>query len=313
MVTVGSRPGDNGSSGTHTVVVHVLAAGLLPALLSAVLIAGCSQESAPSAIRDPVTEGPDHVGPMTDLHIECVGEGSPTVVLIAGLNTSGEVFTDLAGRLAGTTRTCWYDRACIGSSPQQAPEWPDPSPASQAGDLRGALTQQGIEGPYVVLGWSYGGIVAQAFVTQHRDVSVGLVLEDTSVREQFTEPVLMEVDDEVGVHWTEGGRDIDVEELRAQLLDLNFRKMPLVVLSQDASGIWGKAWLGFHDDLAARSRDGVHVVGIGSGHAMHEDVPDLVATAVEAVVAAAVDDAALGDCAEHFADAGGQCRDLDRP
>jgi pimeloyl-ACP methyl ester carboxylesterase len=223
------------------------------------------------------------------------------------------VFADLAGRLAATSRTCWYDRAGFGSSPPQAAEWPDPSPASQAGDLGAALGQQGIVGPYVVLGWSYGGMVAQTFATQRRDDVVGLVLEDTSVREQFTEPLLMDVDEEVGVHWAEGGRNIDLAELKGQLYDLNFRGVPLVVLSQDARGTWGGAWLGFHDDLAARSREAVHVVGVGSGHVMHEDVPDLVVAAVEAVLVTARGTGDLGDCDTRFTDAGGRCRVVSRP
>lgn len=280
-------------------------------MLTGLLVTGCSQESGPSAAptATPVTQpDTDRLGPMTDLHVECQGEGSPTVVLIAGLNTSGEVFTDLAGRVGGTTRTCWYDRAGIGSSPAQAAEWPDPSPASAATDLHASLAEQQVPGPYVVLGWSYGGMVAQAFATRFRDETVGLVLEDTSVRAQFIEPVLMDVDEELGVRWAEGGRELDVEELKAQLSDLRFRDLPLVVLSQDARGVWGRAWLGAHDELAARSRAGVHVVGTGSGHAMHEDVPDLVAAAVEAVVAAAAADSTLGACDERFTDAGGRCR-----
>ena len=102
-------------------------------------------------------------GPVADLHIECAGEGSPTVVLIAGLDTTGATFGAVQDSLAQTTRTCWYDRAGIGDSRILADDAPDPSPGSAAADLRASLAAQGIDPPYVVLGWSYGGLVAQAY------------------------------------------------------------------------------------------------------------------------------------------------------
>ena len=227
-------------------------------------------------------------------------------MLIAGLNTSGDVFTETADRLSPTTRTCWYDRGGIGSSPALGY---DPTPRTAAADLEGSLTAQGIGPPYVMLGWSYGGLVAQAFAQDYPDELAGLVLEDTSVREQFSDPELMAVDEEVGVHWTEGGRDIDTESLIADMAHIDFGDTPVAVLSQDARGTWGRTWLAYHDELARLSTDGIHVVGAGSGHEMHEDVPDLVVASVQSVLAAAGGGTRL-QCDARLTDAGGRCRTL---
>ena len=75
----------------------------------------------------------------------------------------------------------------------------------------------------------------------------------------------------------------------------------------------GRRLARYHDDLARASRDGVHVVGAGSGHVMHEDVPELVTAAVQAVVGAATSAQPLGACDVRLTAAGGRCRDLDRP
>ena len=160
-----------------------------------------------------------------------------------------------------------------------------------------------------MLGWSYGGLVAQAYAAAYPDDVAGLVLEDTSVREQFTDPYLVRDLEEQGVTWSEGGRDVDQEALTRELADLRFGDLPVAVLSQDqVRGKFRRVWLGYHDGLARSSSDGVHVVGTGSGHEMHVDVPDLVAATVESVVAAVADDSRLGPCDARFTDAGGRCR-----
>ena len=188
-----------------------------------------------------------------------------------------------------------------------ADDAPDPSPGSATTDLRASLAAQGIDPPYVVLGWSYGGLVAQAYAASYPEDLAGLVLEDSSIREQFTDPGL--IDDTLVVN--EGGRDVDTDALQEQVADVRYGDLPVAVLSQDlVRGKFRRLWLGYHDELARSSTDGVHVVGTGSGHVMHEDVPDLVVASVEAVWTAAAKGSALGRCDARFTDAGGRCREV---
>ena len=278
----------------------------LACLLAAGLLAsGCSAQDSggagPTDRREPAaTAGRVRTG----LHVNCAGSGDPTIVLIAGLDTSGTTFADLSGRLAGTARTCFYDRPGVGLSPPLAGTDPDPSPGSAAADLRGTLAAEGVEPPYVLLGWSYGGLVAQAYAKSFPDDLAGLVLEDTSIREQFTVPRLADP----GVDWAEGGRDIDQDALVVEVADPSFGDLPVVVLSQDSPAWWAVPFHRGHDRLARASTDGIHIIGVGSGHAMHEDVPGLVARAVRAVWAAAKSGAPLRPCPEVFASARARCR-----
>ncbi|MER2178057.1 MAG: hypothetical protein ABS955_10305, partial [Stenotrophomonas maltophilia] len=60
------------------------------------------------------------------MHIECRGSGSPTVIFESGLGTGGTLdWTRVHDRIAGFTRACAYDRAGImrsdaKDSPQRA-------------------------------------------------------------------------------------------------------------------------------------------------------------------------------------------------
>ncbi|WP_374458298.1 alpha/beta fold hydrolase [Nocardioides sp.] len=275
-------------------------------LAVAVLAAGCAS-GEPGGADPPAAESAESPSPTSEprLHLDCAGEGGPAIVLIAGLGTSGDTFADLRRRLEEGTTACFYDRAGIGSSPPLAEDDPDPSPGSAAADLRETLAAADVTPPYVVLGWSYGGLVAQAYTKNFPDEVAGLVLEDSSVRGQFGTGAPLH---DARFAWKEGGRDIDEEAVREQLAGLDLGDLPVAVLSQDGGGMWMGPWYQAHDRLARATFDGIHAIGLGSGHAMHEDVPGFVARAVQAVWSAAAAGTDLPPCRAVFATAGARCR-----
>src|SRR5215212_8292892 len=61
------------------------------------------------------------------LHINCVGQGSPTLVLDAGLGLFSAQWVRVQREVSGTTRVCAYDRAGMGWSEMG----PDPRDARQ--------------------------------------------------------------------------------------------------------------------------------------------------------------------------------------
>ena len=272
-------------------------ARLVPvALLLTACSGGASSTSSPTPETVPTTDEP------SALALTCTGEGSPTVVLEAGLNTSGDTFAGLADELAATTRVCYSDRAGVGASAALADDAPDPWPGSSADALAAALQSNGEAAPYVVLGWSYGGMVAQAFATRHADVTAALVLEDSSVPEQLTGPEWDDID------WVDGGRTVDEDTAVAELSTIDLADLPTVVLSSDElDGRLRTLWYRYHDRLAASSTDAVHVEAVGSTHAMHESAPEVVVSAVEAAVAAVRAGTRLGECRATFHARGERC------
>jgi pimeloyl-ACP methyl ester carboxylesterase len=109
------------------------------------------------------------------LHLHCVGAGSPTVVLDAGLSGSSLDWNLVQPELARTTRVCAYDRAGMG--------WSDPGPQPRtpsqiAGELHTLLSNAGVAGPYVLVGHSLAGKNVRLFAQQHPDEVAGMVLID---------------------------------------------------------------------------------------------------------------------------------------
>ena len=109
------------------------------------------------------------------LHVHCVGEGSPTVVLDAGLGGFSLDWSLVQPELAATTRVCAYDRAGYG--------WSDPSPHARtpsqiADELHTLLVNAGIQGPYVLVGHSAAGKDVRLFANRYPQVVVGMVLID---------------------------------------------------------------------------------------------------------------------------------------
>lgn len=111
------------------------------------------------------------------LHFLMHGEAGPTVVFDAGLPGTHHDWAGIQAALAPHARSLAFDRAGYGWSTRG----PRPRTASvMAGELRRLLQVEGIEGPYVLVGHSFGGITMRAFAQRFpRDVAA-LVLVDAT-------------------------------------------------------------------------------------------------------------------------------------
>lgn len=117
------------------------------------------------------------------LHLYCQGgrRGGPSVVLDAGLGGMALEWEAVQAALSSDMRVCSYDRAGMG--------WSDPSTAPRTvsrmvEELRGLLKTGGVEAPYLLVGHSFGGYIAQLFAQRYRDDTAGIVLVDSSHPEQ---------------------------------------------------------------------------------------------------------------------------------
>jgi pimeloyl-ACP methyl ester carboxylesterase len=109
------------------------------------------------------------------LHVHCIGQGSPTVILDhLGEGTSSQ-WAWVQSELSNVTRVCAYDRAGFG--------WSDPGPAPRdalgsSRELQILLRNASIDGPYVLVRHSYGVNVARLYASEHPDEVGGMVLVD---------------------------------------------------------------------------------------------------------------------------------------
>jgi pimeloyl-ACP methyl ester carboxylesterase len=107
------------------------------------------------------------------LHLYCTGQGSPTVVLESGLGGPALLWALVQRELQKTTRVCSYDRAGLG--------WSDAGPLPRTSqqmvnELHMLLHNAGIEGPYVLVGHSLGGLNVRLFAHDYPDETAGIVL-----------------------------------------------------------------------------------------------------------------------------------------
>jgi pimeloyl-ACP methyl ester carboxylesterase len=104
------------------------------------------------------------------------GRGPVTVVFENGLATPLEEWDAVVSPIAERARTLRYDRRRAASSG----DVPARTAADMAADLRKLLAALAISPPYVLVGHSWGGVIARAFAHAHSTQIVGLVFVDAT-------------------------------------------------------------------------------------------------------------------------------------
>ena len=253
-----------------------------------VVLAGCSTASANPGLVD--------VGEGRLLYMTCLGEGTPTVVLEAGGMGNSDSWSTVQPAIAEFTRVCAYDRAGEGHSSSLPAH---DSFEAMVGDLHAVLEAAGIDGPYVVMGHSFGGRLIPHFPNLYPNDVVGMVLLDPG-HEDFTTRAKAAL---APLEWQQyleagGGRISAFEEAQGPGKLGAPGDFPLVVISAahaiDRPGVSSEVneklydlLVGLHREMVALSPDGTHIIAEGSGHGIQIDRPDLVADTVRQMVESA--------------------------
>ena len=113
------------------------------------------------------------------LHLHCAGDGSPTVILVAGGGAFSIDWAIVQPKIERTTRVCSYDRAGLA--------WSDSGPADETveqtiSDLQMLLKNAGEKGPFLLVGASVAGIYIQAYQRAFPKEVAGLVFTNSSNR-----------------------------------------------------------------------------------------------------------------------------------
>jgi pimeloyl-ACP methyl ester carboxylesterase len=119
------------------------------------------------------------------LYLNCVGSGSPTVVLFNGLGEWTPNWAWVQGSVSATSRVCAFDRAGEGWSGGQAIRQDGHQLAS---DLHELLHVAHVSAPYVLAGHSVGGTYALVYAEDYPTQVAGVALIDSATPYQFDLP-----------------------------------------------------------------------------------------------------------------------------
>jgi pimeloyl-ACP methyl ester carboxylesterase len=237
------------------------------------------------------------------MYYVCRGSGSPTVVLDAGSPDSSTAWRAVQARIARVTRVCAYDRAGLGRS---APASPGHRTAlTQVDDLRALLAAAHVPAPYVVVGHSWGGALAELFASRYRSATAGAVILDSF----FPASGLVDL---LRRRKRVGGplRRIEHVDVLASIRQLRavrtLGSLPLVVVQHGASPVPKEA-AAWNQSVAALSTDSVLAEATRSGHAIPSQAPGVAVAAIRGVVAAVRAAAPLVSCPELFAGLPARC------
>jgi pimeloyl-ACP methyl ester carboxylesterase len=246
------------------------------------------------------------------MFLRCTGTGSPTVVFELGLTSDWRTIQD---DLSATTRVCSYDPPNANGPFSRSDPGPTPrTSADVVADLDALLRTAGVPGPYVLAGFSNGGLNSLLYACTHPDRVTGLALIDgvhpDYYARRFTalQP-LLPPDVYAAFHdssLTLPPRLVDPEQFdivtsqaqtRAALAAHPLRRLPLAVISHGIPALppptypeWPVTadealWTTLQNELAALKPGSRHVLAADSDHDIPLNRPDLVTSAVRALVA----------------------------
>ena len=257
--------------------------GVLPIVVCAALLMSCSDGGSKGAA--PVSP-PARAGDLYDVdgetaHLQCQGEGSPTLILLGGKGFPTQTWAGLRADLGPEVRTCAWDYPGVGGSTGA----PMLTAAQAVSSLHGTLRAADVPRPVILVGHSVAGLTTRLYVGNHPADVAGVVLFDPTVASfarRFDEV-------EFRPEWDGTTSATQVERV-TEWPDIPFEILlhdPAVYAAEkiwDASveHQWGADEAAF---AALRPHGTVSVVG-GSGHNIHLDAPAVAVAAVQRVIGA---------------------------
>ena len=190
-----------------------------------------------------------------------------------------------------------------------------------ASELRTLLRRSGVDGPYVPVGHSFGGAIAQLFADRSGSEVNGVVLVDPVPATFLSVPRsrLYRIAGKARVERflargaREGDTVVDIEQLGRQLLTAGgLGELPLVLLTRglkppDSTPAFEQLWTELQQQEARLSPNAVHVVAARSGHGIQRDQPRLVIRAIREIVTTTRSGSSLPSCPRLFPGPGADC------
>lgn len=250
------------------------------------------------------------------LHILCMGEGSPTVIVDVGLGDDSTDWRSIQQTVAKNAHICVVDRAGYG--------WSDfgPSPRSSAriaDELAILLEKANLQPPFVLVGHSFGGYNVRLFAANYPDKVAGVILVDASHEDQYNQFQIKLPDSNHRYSsiiispkpaYSAGPTDKPAAlserafyAAKAEIIALDksasqlhraptLPAVPLIVISRGKPEWYGgtslqqreKTWLALQQDLSQLSPISVHMFAHKSGHDIPQQQPEIIVEAIDQII-----------------------------
>lgn len=218
--------------------------------------------------------------------------GAPCVIFLAGMGDSGETWKIVQDRISQEASTLSYDRAGIGRSAAAAvvPR----TCRDLAEELYDLLQEVEVEPPCVLVGHSFGGLVARLFASLYPQLVSGLVLVDAApeYKELAYEKVLPDnliaANREYYENPMRNSEKIDKIRSYQEIVD-SYRQsdIPVSIITRGLPDVWDEEWpneeiLAIEQRLQAdfmrlsTSTSSKQRIAGRSGHYIHHDEPEMV-------------------------------------
>jgi pimeloyl-ACP methyl ester carboxylesterase len=127
----------------------------------------------------PITSRPPPLGTLVDVggyrvHLYCVGQGSPTVMILGAFSFDWAL---VQPEVAKSTRVCTFDPS--------GTAWSDPFKTAQVpncnqrvNEIHQLIMKAPVDGPYVLVGYSVGGQWARLYAASYPNNILGMVIVD---------------------------------------------------------------------------------------------------------------------------------------
>ncbi|MGF1908634.1 alpha/beta hydrolase [Vibrio kasasachensis] len=216
-----------------------------------------------------------------------LGDGVPTVVFDSGFSDTLEAWSKIQPEISKYATTIAYDRAGLGASEVG----PSPRSAKQiTSELKTALDSVGASPPYILVGWSGGGLFQTVFAATYPKEVASLILVDPATAEHYD---YMESSQE----WANAFANLDSLNAgyRGQLEALSLTKQqvreawPLketpvtLITAMRPLGGWPfineedmEYWKSTHDSLVKSSPNAAHIIAEDSTHLIPIQDPSIV-------------------------------------
>lgn len=235
------------------------------------------------------------------------GSGRYTVIFESGFGTGMGTWKKVAPDVAKSAHAVTYSRAGHGSSDPR----PEPRTILESSlELDQLIASARLTPPFILVGHSYGGLLARAFTVRHPDWVAGMVLVDPA-DERFN-PALRKLDARRALEDDKQFAAIVPAKFKPELqalqpvldagvlpapLNGKLPDVPVVVLTSVRQAEKPMFFLetteavaikrDLHADFLRQFSEASQVLTLKSGHNIQEDEPELVIDAVRKVMAAA--------------------------